>query len=575
MVILMYEFLSLGWLAFCYLYPRFLCAVFYRGKPHSDDADAQEAVFNMRKEKLYLLRTRAFYTSLFLIASFLWVLFFSGVEPFIALLNHMKQAFILNKPLMASIWPNVYSTVGELRRMSMSEMGQTAGATWIVLLSLFCMVMLAARAFLNKAFPDSKRAAIAICIIWFLSMVFATSRGVRFVVFLLVPLSIGLGWGINDIYSYLSSKSKFLSIVFSGIMLFILCLVSITKGYGVARSIYPLIDDTWYRVLTLVKEKTPQDTIINSWWDFGDWFKVIARRRVIFDGQSQDTPQAYWMAKVLLSNDENQAIAILRMLNNGGNKAFEIIKEYIKDPLQSILLLEYIVSLPQEKAKEMLPKFLPEPAVSNVMRILFSDSSHVVFVVDHTMPYKMPAISYLGDWNFSKVYLAQNFNKTEKNQIIEYLKNLKGDEQQIERFYQEAFLISKGNLNEWLSQRLQFYSGLLNGRAKDGAVYFDNGFIYTIKEGTVQSSVGQVPRSVFVVREDRLVETVYPNPNVPFSVLVYETKEGYKSILLDRELGGSLFVRLYYLGGRGLKHFTPFVESEEGNNYIRFFNIVW
>ena len=49
----------------------------------------------------------------------------------------------------------------------------------------------------------------------------------------------------------------------------------------------------------------------------------------------------------------------------------------------------------------------------------------------------------------------------------------------------------------------------------------------------------------------------------------------YKCILLDRELGMSIFTRLYFLRGKGLKHFIPFIDAEEGNNYIRYFNIIW
>ena len=105
--------------------------------------------------------------------------------------------------------------------------------------------------------------------------------------------------------------------------------------------------------------------------------------------------------------------------------------------------------------------------------------------------------------------------------------------------------------------------------------YPDNGFAYNTKDGDIQSNAGQIPRSVFTLVNDSLVETVYPQANVPFSVLIYETKDGYKSILLDRELAGSLFVKLYFLGGKGLRHFIPFIESEEGNNYIRFFTVVW
>jgi hypothetical protein len=34
-------------------------------------------------------------------------------------------------------------------------------------------------------------------------------------------------------------------------------------------------------------------------------------------------------------------------------------------------------------------------------------------------------------------------------------------------------------------------------------------------------------------------------------------------------------VRLYFFNGMGLRYFTPFIESEEGQEHIRVFNIAW
>ena len=560
-------FWGCSFIEYCYFRARL------RGSSGGDDGPLERAETSAMK--LSCAHRNALAAVLFVAFSFSWVFLIAGVEPFTVLYNDIKRAVVLNKPLMASIWPNVFSTVGELRKMNLREIGNTIAPAWIVGLSLLCMAVTALRAFLSKSFSNTKRSAIVIFIIWYLLMFFATMRGVRFAVFLLVPFAVCLGWGIHDTMAYFRNRKSGLGvgIVMGGAL--VLCVSLANKGYAVAKSIYPLMDDTWYQVLNLAQEKTPQETIINSWWDFGDWFKVVAGRRVIFDGQSQHLPQAYWMAKALLSQDENQAVAILRMLNNAGNKAFELLDQHMKDPLQSALLLEHVLTLPQEKAGEVLKKILSQKAADEAIKILFSPAAKAVFVVDHTMPFKMPAISYLGNWSFPKVYIAQNFSRIEKNQIVEYLKNLSKNEIQIEQFYQEAFLIENKDLDEWLSQRVQFYSALTNGRLKDDSAYFENGFVYNVKDGSVHSNNGQIPRSAFVFRQDDLVEVPYSNPNVPFSILIYEVKGEYKSILLDTQLGRSLFVRLYFLGGRGLKHFTPLIDAEEGNNYIRFFNILW
>lgn len=549
LIIIIYEFIYLAYLLFARLF--------------------------LKKENIDLMKEHSFSLGCFIFLSLFWILLLAGIQPLGAFYNHIRLALTLNKPLMASIWPNVYSTVGELRKMTSLEIARSIGRG-IFLASTASLFILLIRAFFSRAYPDFKRVAIKILAIWFFSMFFATSRGVRFMVFLLVPLGISLGWMTDDLWQYFKNKKNVWMaslVIMAFVILNVFCL---TKAYGAAKHLFPLMDDTWYRVLNLIKEKTSQETVLNSWWDFGDWFKVAARRRVIFDGQSQDTPQAYWMAKAMLTSDENKSVGILRMLNNGANKAFETVDKQLKDPLLSVLLLENVLGSSPENAQGALLKFLPAPIAQEVMGFLYATPPRAGFVVDYTMPAKMPAISYLGNWDFSKVYIAQNFDKTEKDKIIDYLKNLGSNEAQIQQFHQEVFLISTKNLDEWFSRRLQFYSPLVNGREKEGVIFFDNGFIYAPKEKTFQSNTGQVPRSLFALTDDTFIENVYPNANAVFSALVFKAEDGiYKCILLDRELGMSMFTRLYFLRGKGLRHFIPFIDAEEGNNYIRVFNIAW
>ncbi|MDD5584924.1 MAG: hypothetical protein PHV55_07715, partial [Candidatus Omnitrophica bacterium] len=342
----------------------------------------------------------------------------------------------------------------------------------------------------------------------------------------------------------------------------------------VAQGIYPLMNDGWYKVLTLF-ETTPKNSVINSWWDFGDWFKVVGRRKVIFDGQSQNRPQAYWMAKAMLSNNEEESLGILRMLNNSGNKAFEVIDEYLKNPLRSMLLLESIVKLEPQGAREVLSDFLPPSATDKVIILLFDEPPPAYFVVDYSMLSKMTAISYLGNWNFSKVYMVQNFNKKEKDQILDYLGQLGKNKEEMQRLYQEAFLISPSDLNRWISRPVQFYSNVLHSAEKDGVIFFDNGFIYNSKEQTAYSNDGKIPRSLFVQDGETLREFGFQNANMIFSLLVYKENNVYKGVLLDRELANSLFVKLYFLKGKGLRHFKMHINAEEGDSYIGTFKIEW
>ena len=532
---------------------------------------------NLRYEKkeLVAFKQRLLSLSLFFISSLIWILIMVGPSPLLKLYDQIRLAPMINRPLMASIWPNVYATVGEMRSLGLREIAKTCGGNLIFGFSVFCLVALLIHTLFKKSSPLFKRNSIIILSIWFLSMFFASYRGIRFVVFLLIPLGLAMGWGLNEAYAYFKNKRQIWLVCVVVIISIGLTVSMINRGYQSAQTLYPLMNDTWYKLLNIIKVNTPPKTILNSWWDFGDWFKVVAGRRVIFDGQSQEKPQAYWMAKALLSDSEQEAIGILRMLNNGGNRAFEIINKYIEDSLESVLLLEKVILLEPEEAKVYLSDFLPLSAVTEVMKMLFYNPGRSCFIVEDTMIPKMGAISFIGTWDFARVYIAQNFNRQEKDQIIERLVELGRDRNEMQRLYQEVFLITTRKLDDWLSDRVQFYSGLVNGYERNGAVYFDNGFVYEPKQRLVRSNSGQIPRSLFVLEENNFLEVPFSNANVKFSILIVKYADSYKCILLERRLANTFFTRLYFFDGKGFKHFTPFINVEEGNGFIKVYNIIW
>lgn len=549
-IILIYEILYLTYLAFIHFY--------------------------FKKDNLMPIKEHIISLVLFPACSFLFIIAFSGYEPLRILYTETLSAVALTKPLVGSVWPNVLYTVGELRRANIHDISSSLGDVWIFVSTFICMGILLIRALWYKGYEESKRVSIIILGIWFFAMLFASFRGIRFVAFLIMPLGICAGWLLDELHRYLWRNKNIAGVSAMLITLLIAGSFYFRAGYRAATNIYPLIDDTWYRVLNIIKEKTSEDTVLNSWWDFGDWFKVIGRRRVIFDGQSQAVPQAYWMAKTILTANEEQAAAILRMLNNGGNTAFDIIHKHIRDPLEAVLLLENVMMRENDIAKNILANYLPASEAEKVMALLFSRPARACFIVEDTMIPKVGAISYLGNWSFPRVYIAQNLGAKERDKIIESLVKLGEDRQAMQKFYQEAFLIKADNLEDWLSSRLQFYSPLVNGKKSQDAVLFDNGFIYKPKEKAIYSTNGQIPRSLFIFEDGDVKEMAYNNANVPYSALVSQKGEDdYKCILLDRELGKSLFSRIYFFEGKGLSHFKSFVDVEEGNRFIRIYDILW
>ena len=514
---------------------------------------------------------------LFLPFTLFWIIIFSGLQPIEFLYYQVKAAVILNNPLTGSIWPNTFSTVGELKKADFLSIAHSVGGYLLFILSLFAMLLLVLN---NKRYAGAKRESIFLFVIWFFIVFLACFKGIRFTMFLLIPLGIFLGWGIGEISKIARAKKKIWLTVLLIIFLIILGNEFTTNAYRAATGMLPLMDDLWYSVLTVLKDKTHPQAIIDSWWDCGDWFKAVSGRRVIFDGHSQNTPQAYWMGRVLLTDNEQEAMGILRMLNNGGNRAYEIMNEYVKDPFQTLFLLKRIILLEPQKGKEELSNFLPSNIVEQISRLIYAKPGKAYFIVDSSMMGKMSSISFLGNWDLVKLYLTQNIRKKTKDQIIDYLVRLGIERQQVEKLYQEAVLISPENLENWISRRFMFYSFYVKGKVKDSMVLFDNGFIYNPKEQTVYSYSPQdgkykIPRSLFIKKADNLIEIVYPNNDFDSSLLILEKPQGYELTMLSRELANSLFVRLHFFDGMGLKHFIPFAAEKDEGESVSVFEINW
>jgi len=62
-----------------------------------------------------------------------------------------------------------------------------------------------------------------------------------------------------------------------------------------------------------------------------------------------------------------------------------------------------------------------------------------------------------------------------------------------------------------------------------------------------------------------------------YSCIILEEGSVYKAVLLNKELAHSVLARLYFMKGRGLKHFklVEQEENEERNMYLYLFKINW
>jgi hypothetical protein len=286
------------------------------------------------------------------------------------------------------------------------------------------------------------------------------------------------------------------------------------------------------------------------------------------------------MARILLTDSEEEAVNILRMLNNGGNKAYELLESSLKDPFASIQLLTSVLKLPESAGRQLLSERLPAAAYPKVCDLLYSRPKAAYFVVDASMLGKINPISYLGNWDFLKVFIAQNLKRLPADAIRGKLRGLGLSADRVDELYEEALYFSSVSLDPWVSRRYSFFGVEIQGATKDNAVLFTNGFVYNLKEKNLyayfpQEGIYRKPRSIFIASDKGMEYIPYPDKETDYSALLQEKDGRYILTLCPEELAKSLFVRLYFLNGQGLQHFRPFTREEAREGRLIAYEIVW
>jgi dolichyl-diphosphooligosaccharide--protein glycosyltransferase len=75
-------------------------------------------------------------------------------------------------------------------------------------------------------------------------------------------------------------------------------------------SAYPVSTNDWTESMEWIKNNTPKDAVIASWWDYGYWISTLGERASIADNSTLSTHIIQNLAKMLLSSP-NQAWKML------------------------------------------------------------------------------------------------------------------------------------------------------------------------------------------------------------------------------------------------------------------------
>ncbi len=512
------------------------------------------------------------------------IVFTTGAFLSIGIIFGFGQFFILFKegwialqnfltPQLSN-WPDLYISVGELSRSTVSEMIKLTGGTlFSTIAALGVAAGLYQTVFSGNHTKDNSHAHKMIVITTGLAAsVLITLGAQRFALLMLAPIAIFFMIGLNTIYTTIINRQhanqSFQKTLKAFILIAILSLTFVPTYHinkNIATYLNPIFNKTWEEALIYLRDNTPENSIINTWWPPGHFIKAIAQRRVTFDGASINYPQAYWISNMFLSQTEDEALGYIRMLNNSGNKAIEYLQNDLDVPLSTaVMVIKQIISVDELKARFLL---------GNVLK----DKKHINNII--TLTHKRPPPSYLllykefvdnnlqlgfvGRWNFKRI--------EEINANPELIKKV--PDRNSPEYIDFLWELSGGQTK---------YSGTLAlmHKDKDKLIFQENIVINTETMSCLISSdkYGKgIPQSIFYSKKGKVIEKKLVGANLSYSIVLNQTSQQPSVVLMDRSLANSLLIKLYFFNAEGLNYIKPVYAKSDltKRTEIMIFKVDW
>ncbi|TKJ17305.1 hypothetical protein CEE44_02095 [Candidatus Woesearchaeota archaeon B3_Woes] len=495
----------------------------------------------------------------FFITSAIFVSLFKGFNSFVMPFRGPLSVIKLKEVAITTIWPNVLTTVAEFNKTRFGAIISQMGGQLLFSIAIIGIILTV----LIKNNENKRDVKYAIFLtIWFIGTLYGFTKGVRFAILMVPAFAIAFGVSIGVIYNYLSrwlSKglhvNKYISHFIIIASLLLLLISPIQAAHRTALNEIPSMNDEWYDSLIAIKENS-EDAIITSWWDFGHWFYSISERRVTFDGADQGE-RIHWVGKSLLTSDEDESVGILKMLNCGQEKAPHILEKYFENnTIKSIDILNKIIL--QDKKQTILTlkkENLSDKAIEDIIKVTHCDDLiDQYYITSEDMIGKAGVWGHFGSWDFKRAKMWKTVHELDYNEGIKILKeefNLNEDE--ADNIYYE---IQNNKADRWVSGWPGYLSGLNSCNEKDNLLKCGNGLEVNLvnMEAYISTQQGKILLNslAFINNKKEFEVKMFEGETARYSAALLPNG---KSIIMDPKLAGSMFTRLFFFDGHGLKHF--------------------
>jgi len=433
--------------------------------------------------------------------------------------------------------------------------------------------------------------------LWMAATIYASTKGIRFVMLILPAYAIGLGVTLNKLQEYASSLlSKSLHVhkliaqaATIVLVLFIAGTIPIPwtpfcigmtceSSINVAMNQVTDFDDSWRVSLEKIRDNSKPNAIITSWWDFGHWFKYWADRPVTFDGTTQNTAQAHWVGRALLTDNEEEVVAILRMLDCSERASFFLIAKKTKDQTEAVEINKEIIVLSAAKAKTaLLDRGFTEEEAAMIVEMTHCIPPEGFFITSEDMVGKSGVWAHFGSWDFNRALMYLTLKKEEykddRQKSIAFLQNrFNFSEQEAEKWNNEVESVTTSEeANSWIAPWPGYAGSVGCGSPDtDNIVTCSNGFIINLTAKDIYAKTPQgilYPKKAAFPEQNNVIIKEYDESlfvisnNRYLGLAVIDRGGSYDLIQMDSDLVGSMFTRLFYYDGKGISRFTMFSDE--------------
>ncbi len=493
------------------------------------------------------------------VATFAGIAMTFGFEDFFVLFQEGWKAL---KEFLApglSLWPDMYVSVGELRKATFGEILEFTGGIFFVAVSIAGFI-----AACLQAWREHKTRAITPVLIlglFFISSFILTLGAQRFALLLVVPMSIFFTLGLQSAYTFLNAwgQRKFpifkhepwrLNLGLSVILLALTIFPIINAKDTTLDLLNRIYNKTWDEVLTKIKSETPANSIVNTWWPPGHFIKAMANRAVTFDGATINKPQAYWMANVFLTGNEDESLGILRMLNTSANEATDYLQSLGLDLARAIDILRAIIPLSKKEAASFLQKskLTPDQA-DRLLQLTHAAPPPSYLLIYNELVEKNLVLSFVDRWNFKKI--EEISHDPQARALIPAKKS--------PQYIKFLWDVAGGPLNysDALGQLFQ----------SDHRLLFDEGLQVDMDRMAARIDSPHyghgTPKGIVYLKDGVVEYKRLPDARLPFWVVLSEDGNRYSAMLMDERLAFSVLTRLYFFEGKGSKYFSLFTHAAD------------